>query len=438
MALVKVVDSCMVVPEVETPKHRLWLSNLDLHAVSGYTANITVYRFNGASDFFCREKLKASLSKALVPFYPLAGRLVRGNDGRPEVNCNAEGVLFLVAETDSTVDEFGDFIPTPEIRKMLVPAVPSSEPPCIVLLLQVTFFRCGGVTLGVAIHHTIVGGPSAGHFINTWAGITRGAENLLPPFLDRGLLRARSPPKVLIEHPFYRLPQKTQEPPATEAKPACSTATFHLSEDQVAALKSTSGHTHLGTFKAVVAYVWRCFCKARGLADDEETSLRFAVDARNRLDPPLPKCFFGNSSFRTEVVAKAGAIVSESLECSANRIHEVTSSLGDEHVRSLVDLLEQRRQEDFTELDSLVLRRPATSLYAVSWLGLPIFETDFGWGKPILVRRVSVPSSGMVYILHNPSSKGGVSLIMSLETECMPAFEKAFYHGLSSGAVVGQ
>ncbi|MQL81677.1 hypothetical protein Taro_014146 [Colocasia esculenta] len=437
MALVKVVDSCMVVPEVETPKHRLWLSNIDLQAVRRYTANFTVYKFNGESGSFCREKLKASLSKALVPFYPLAGRLVRGNDGRLEVNCNAEGVLFLVAETDSTVDEFGDFMPSPEIQKMLVPAVPSPEPPCIVLLLQVTYFRCGGVTLGVAVHHTTVDGLSALHFIDTWAGITRGAEDLLPPFLDRRLLRARSPPKVLIEHPLYRLPKKTQVPLATEAKPF-STAAFHLSGDQVAALKSTSGDTHLGTFKALVAYVWRCFCKARGLADDEETSLRLTVDARNRLDPPLPKCFFGNSTFRIEVVAKAGAIVSESLECSANRIHEVTSRLGDEHVRSLVDLLEQRRQEDLTELESLLLRRPATSLYAVSWLGLPIYETDFGWGKPILVRRVSLASSGMVYILHNPRSKGGVSLIMSLETECMPALEKAFYHGLSSGAVVGQ
>lgn len=66
--------------------------------------------------------LKQALSKALVPFYPMAGRLRRDDDGRIEIDCNGEGVLFVEAETTSVIDDFGDFAPTLELRR-LIPTV---------------------------------------------------------------------------------------------------------------------------------------------------------------------------------------------------------------------------------------------------------------------------------------------------------------------------
>lgn len=66
--------------------------------------------------------VKEGLSKALVQFYPMAGRLRRDEDGRIEIDCNAEGVLFVVAETSSVIDDFGDFAPTLELKK-LIPSV---------------------------------------------------------------------------------------------------------------------------------------------------------------------------------------------------------------------------------------------------------------------------------------------------------------------------
>lgn len=61
-----------------------------------------------------------------MPFYPMAGRLKRDEDGRIEIDCNAEGVLFVEAETDSAIDDFGDFAPTLELRQ-LIPAVDYSK-----------------------------------------------------------------------------------------------------------------------------------------------------------------------------------------------------------------------------------------------------------------------------------------------------------------------
>jgi shikimate O-hydroxycinnamoyltransferase len=121
--------------------HRLWNSNLDLVVPRFHTPSVYFYRPDPTStDFFSADKLKSALGKALVPFYPMAGRLARDEDGRIEINCNAEGVLFVEAEApDTMVDDFGDFAPTMELKR-LIPAVDytddiSSFP---LLVLQVT------------------------------------------------------------------------------------------------------------------------------------------------------------------------------------------------------------------------------------------------------------------------------------------------------------
>ena len=136
--MVEVVESSLVLPSTETPKHGIWLSNIDFTVgVGHHTPMIYVYRPNCDEDFFRVETLKAALSEALVPFYPLAGRLDKGQDGRLEINCTGEGALFVVARSERSIDEFGDFAPSPEMRKLLVPMVPA-VPPAILFTVQVS------------------------------------------------------------------------------------------------------------------------------------------------------------------------------------------------------------------------------------------------------------------------------------------------------------
>ncbi|KAF4368582.1 hypothetical protein F8388_018706 [Cannabis sativa] len=69
-------------------------------------------------SFFDTELLKHALAKVLVPFYPLVGRLRYDNGGRLEINCNLEGVLFMVAETESVMDDLVGCAPTVELLKL--------------------------------------------------------------------------------------------------------------------------------------------------------------------------------------------------------------------------------------------------------------------------------------------------------------------------------
>lgn len=76
------------------------------------------------------------MAKALVLFYPLAGRLDVDKDGRIEINCNNEGALFVVARSELTMDDLKDMEPSPELTRLFVP---STEPSSIILAVQVSF-----------------------------------------------------------------------------------------------------------------------------------------------------------------------------------------------------------------------------------------------------------------------------------------------------------
>lgn len=120
--IINVKGSTMVRPAEETPRRPLWNSNVDLVVPNFHTPSVYFYRPTGVSNFFDAAVMKQALSKALVPFYPMAGRLRRDEDGRVEIDCNAEGVLFVQADTTGVIDDFGDFAPTLELRQ-LIPAV---------------------------------------------------------------------------------------------------------------------------------------------------------------------------------------------------------------------------------------------------------------------------------------------------------------------------
>ena len=76
-------------PGAAIPRKGLWVSSLDLdRANRGYTPTVYFYRSTGAAAagnvFYVTSRLKESMAKALVLFYPLASRLDVDNDGRIE------------------------------------------------------------------------------------------------------------------------------------------------------------------------------------------------------------------------------------------------------------------------------------------------------------------------------------------------------------------
>nr|DAD48566.1 TPA_asm: hypothetical protein HUJ06_018503 [Nelumbo nucifera] len=125
--IINVKESTTVGPAEPTPERTLWISNADQLVRRAHIPTVYFFTSDGSTGFFNLHLLKQALSKVLVPFYPTAGRLNRNDqDGRLEINCNGEGVLFVEAETNSVIDDFGDFTPSPVLRQ-LIPAVDYSK-----------------------------------------------------------------------------------------------------------------------------------------------------------------------------------------------------------------------------------------------------------------------------------------------------------------------
>ncbi|TQD98871.1 hypothetical protein C1H46_015514 [Malus baccata] len=156
-----------------------------------------------------QEKLKASvkaireaLSKALVYYYPLAGRLREGPNRKLMVDCNGEGILFVEASADVTLEQLGDKIlpPCPLLEEFLF-NFPGSDG---IIGCQVTRLICGGFILALRLNHTMCDAPGLLLFLNAIAEMARGAHapSILPVW-ERVLLFARDPPRITCAHHEY-------------------------------------------------------------------------------------------------------------------------------------------------------------------------------------------------------------------------------------------
>lgn len=429
---VQVVESCFVTPTAETPRKVLRLSPLDLMLANrGHIPLVHFYRRSvdetSTHGFFDVTRLKTALGKALVAIYPMAGRLRVDADGRLEIDCNGKGMPFLVAYSRLTVNDFSDLKPSPKLRRLFVPRMHDSAD--ILCATQVTFFKCGGVVLGTALHHGAVDGTSCNDFFQTWSAFSRDGDQTLVelPYHDRTLLCARNPP---IVHPdtlsIFCHKSNMPQPPGPVIN-----RIFTLRKDQISNLKHMCGGGGMSTFSAVSAHMWRCMCLARRLPPDSTTRLEFAANFRRSMTPPLPDGYFGNAMIHVSVADETRDVASGDLAYVARRIRDTANRVDDDLVHSVVDYLELHRA-DRDNRPAVGTQLPATDLCVVSWLGMPLYDVDFSWGKPLAVLRAEQNRGGVVIMMKSRQGDGSVRLSMCIEAAIHKEFERLLYAKLDS------
>ncbi|GAV85498.1 Transferase domain-containing protein [Cephalotus follicularis] len=439
------------------PAEPTWTGNLSLSEwdqIGTVTHVPTIYFYKPPKSWLTPvdntiiTTLKDSLSRTLVPFYPLAGRLRWLDGGRLELDCNAMGVQLVEAESQAKLDDFGDFSPSPEYE-CLIPHVDYSAPiqELPLLLVQVTKFRCGGISLSFTISHAVVDGPSALHFISEWARTARGEPIGVVPFLDRRILRAGEPllvPPPLCDHEEFGHPPMLlgQSSNVEERKKKTIVAMLKLTKTQVEKLRNIAKEGQFvdsdrpfSRYETVAGHVWRTACKARGHKHEQPTALGVCVDTRSRMQPPLPNGYFGNATLDVIAVSSSGELMLKPLGYAASKIREAVKKVTNEFVRSGIDYL--KNQPDLTKFQDLhALGSTQGPFYGnpnlgvVSWLTLPIYGLDFGWGREIYMGPGTHDFDGDSLLLPSPNGDGSLVVALCLQMVHMEAFKKYFYEDI--------
>eukprot|EP00249_Psilotum_nudum_P027309 c34836_g1_i1 orf=429-1775(+) len=444
---ISIKSARLVRPAAETPHRLLWNSNIDLVIPRIHVPTVYFYEPDGSSNFFSCEALRNSLAKALVTFYPMAGRLKSDKNGRVEIDCNGEGILFVEAATEASISDFANFAPTPML-KQFVPSTDHKEDISFypLVVLQVTFFKCGGVCLGVGVQHHLADGMSSLHFLNTWAAMTRALDIELHPVIDRSFLKARNPPTPKFSHVEYHPPplkikgerngekivlksiSRVNGKVQDEVEPITS-ASYPFSKEQLKRLKCNASDPEsnptYSSYETLSAHIWRCFCEVRNLCQAQETKLYIATDGRSRLQPPLPKGYLGNAIFTATPMALSGDLLKKPLSYAANVIHKSLAKMDNEYLRSALDFLEL--QPDLTALVRGAHTFRSPNLGITSWVKLPLYEADFGWGRPIFMGPAGIPYEGLAYILPSPTNDGSLTVELALTAAQMDRFAKLVY-----------
>ncbi|PNX63763.1 benzyl alcohol O-benzoyltransferase-like protein [Trifolium pratense] len=105
----------LVRPAAPTPREVKLLSDIDDQEGLRFNIPLT-FVFRHESSMTKKDPIKVlrhALSQTLVYYYPLAGRITEGAGGKLMVDCNGEGVMFVEAEADVTLDQFGDSLHPP-------------------------------------------------------------------------------------------------------------------------------------------------------------------------------------------------------------------------------------------------------------------------------------------------------------------------------------
>lgn len=216
------------------------------------------------------------------------------------------GARLLEAVSAAKLDDFTDFLPNQDVEQ-LFPKIdynlPMEEIP--LLLVQVTRFRCGGLTLGVSVSRAVVDGVSAVRFVNSWARLTRGEGSDLSSsemlLRDSTILDSRKPCTTpRFDHAEFSPPPLGESSLVETDDYEDATTVLKITKGQLQKLKERASdfdppRRPYTSFEVISGVLWRCVCKARYDRGNgkQPTRLSTLVNCRNRLRPPLHNAYFG-------------------------------------------------------------------------------------------------------------------------------------------------
>ncbi|KAL3537881.1 hypothetical protein ACH5RR_001247 [Cinchona calisaya] len=420
----EILSKEMIKPSSPTTPHlrNFSLSFLDQLAPPIYIPLIFFYQTSQLhtrkEDSQIYKMLQHSLSKILSKFYPLTGRFSRDNFS---IDCNDAGALLVEAQVHSKLVQVIEK-PSMEEMKAYLPLEPNGRGPgmaeanTILLAIQINVFDCGGIAIGVQMSHKIADGTSLVTFMNAWAANCRGDDAEIPRAnFD---LASLFPPKDLSNFGFKPTIGITNE--------TITTRRYVFDQEKLKKLKQVASSDPGSQVKdptrveAVSAFFWRHFIESSKV---KKIAAVHAVNLRPRMNPSLPDHAFGNLWRHTLAIPKAegekgyhdlvGYLRNAIRSINSNYVKKLQS--GDEYLHSLKKSVELASKEEIEFCNFS------------SWCKFPVYEVDFGWGKPTWVCTTTLPFKNVVILMSTSCGEGLEAWVNMLE-EDVPSFQSDHMH----------
>ncbi|KAK1409317.1 hypothetical protein QVD17_35843 [Tagetes erecta] len=454
----QIISKSTVYPDTKSTLSDLKLSTSDLPMLSCHyiqKGNLFVRPPVPISDLIAL--LRQRLSIVLTHFPPLAGRLITDTNGYVYITCNDAGAQFIHANaTHVTISDIISPIHVPGCVKGffaysgMVSYAGHFNP---LLAVQVTELD-DGVFLGFSVNHAVVDGTSLWNFINTFAEVCRGVKLVTkePCFTRESVLISREVLKLPAGGPtvtfdnhaplserifsfsresilklkhtvnnqkkinFYENEKNTN--PSKILNGNVTTLINSLLQNRNSVVTKSESLPEISSFQSLCALLWRAVTRARKFPSTKTTTFRMAVNCRHRLEPKLENFYFGNAIQSIPTYATAGDVLSNDLHWCAELLNRHVLSHNDIMVRSYVHNWEQDpRCFPLGNFDGGMLTMGSSPRF-------PMYDNDFGWGKPVAVRSGGANKfDGKISAFPGRGGGGSVDLEVVLSPETMAELE---------------
>ncbi|XP_043697757.1 uncharacterized protein LOC122648611 [Telopea speciosissima] len=379
----------LITPAKPTPHETKYLSDIDdQECLRCHNPGIQFYRNEPAM----REKdpvkvMRKAIADALVFYYPFAGRVREVQDRKLVVDCTGQGVLFIEADADVRLEQFGDspLLPPFPCLDDLLYDVPGSADVlgCPLMLIQVTRLMCGGFIISHRVNHTICDAIGFVQFMSAVSEMARGAQApSVPPVWKREFLNATNPHPsgvTFLHREHDEVPHDTTtDDILLDNDHNMVQRDFFFGQSELAALRRKIP-PHLrtcSTFDVLTAFLWRCRTIAIQPKPDDEMRMICYINTRSMFQrpPALPVGYYGNVLASPVALSTAANLCQNPLGYALEVLKKAKDEVTEEYMRSLANFLVMKGRPHVTTVRS----------YMVSDLRhIGFGDLDFGWGKPI-------------------------------------------------------
>ncbi|KAI8528056.1 hypothetical protein RHMOL_Rhmol12G0121500 [Rhododendron molle] len=403
---VEVISSDTIKPSTPTPPHlrHYRLSFLDQVIPPVYMPLLLFYPQTAATSSFTQQhksnNLKTSLSQTLTKFYPLAGRVIN----YVHVDCSDAGVPYTETRSHCRLsDLISDPSPSEFIKFLPCEFGDVGDVP---LAVRVNFFDCGGVVVSMAISHKVADAFASIFFMNCWAVAGRGGMAMWRRrgWTGRSYSRRGRWPGLTPELGWFVF---------TASK--ISSLIDKCTDDSSPDLKRPT------RIEALSAFVWTRFMASAHSENDPNKiyTLLHAVNLRTRANPPLPDHYFGNIS---RIAITVPSMIDGRPKCYeiVNQVRGEIGKVDEEYVRMLGE--GDNHLNTLKEKASMFTKGEMVSLNFTSLCRFPLYDADFGWGKPVWVSTAPMPFKNLVVFMDTHSGDG-IEAWVNLKAEDMAKFE---------------